>query len=111
MGGVTQKVEGFFAACQRTGLTGEQGVILPQRNVENLTLRREVREAVDAGRFHLWAIDHVEEGWPVIARREAGERQPDGSFPEGTANRAVQERLSRWAHDWKKFAHPESGPL
>lgn len=108
VGGVTQKVEGFYAACERTGLTGEQGVILPRRNVENLTLRREVRDAVEAGRFHVWAIDRVDEGWPVLAGREAGERQADGSFPEGSVNRAVQDRLSRWAGEWKKFAHPEA---
>lgn len=110
VGGVADKVEGFFAACERTGLTGEQGVILPRRNVDNLVVRRGVREAVDAGRFRLWAIDRIEEGWTILTGREAGERRPDGSFPEGTVHRAVQDRLSAWAREWKRLARLEVRP-
>ncbi|HEX7118501.1 MAG TPA: ATP-binding protein [Longimicrobiales bacterium] len=107
VGGVTDKIEGFFAACQRAGLDG-QGVIVPRRNADNLVLRREVRDAVEAGRFHVWAIDRIEDGWAILAGRDAGERRDDGTFPDGTVHHAVQNRLSRWAAEWKRFAHPEA---
>jgi predicted ATP-dependent protease len=97
VGGVTEKIEGFFAACQRVGLTGEQGVILPRRNLANLVLRDEVREAVAGGRFHVWAIDRFEEGWPVLTGCEAGEEDEDGEYPEGTIYRAVTDRMDAWA--------------
>lgn len=107
VGGVTQKIEGFFAACERVGLDG-QGVIVPRRNVDNLVLRRDVRDAVEAGRFHVWAIDRIEEGWPILTGLEAGEAAADGTFPEGSVHHAVKSRLSHWASEWKRFAHPEA---
>lgn len=103
VGGVTQKVEGYFAACERVGLTGEQGVILPGRNVENLVVRRELREAVGAGRFHVWAIDRAEDGWPILAALPAGEAGPDGSYAEGTVHRAVMDQLAAWAEQWERL--------
>jgi predicted ATP-dependent protease len=107
VGGVTHKVEGFFAACERKGLTGEQGVLLPRRNVENLVLRREVREAVEEGRFHVWAADRVSEGWAVLAGMPAGEPDEEGVFPEGSVYRAVQDRLDAWA---EQALAQEGGP-
>jgi len=86
VGGVTDKVEGVFSAFEQTGLTGDQGVIVPRRNMENLVLRRPVREAVADGRFHIYAIDHIEEGWPILTGLEAGEMAEDETFPEGTVN-------------------------
>lgn len=106
VGGVTAKVESFFAACERVGLTGEQGVILPRRNVHNLMVRREVREAVAEGLFHVWAIDRVEDGWPILAGIEAGRMGPDGTFPEGTAHHAVISRLTAWT-EYAKSSRPE----
>jgi len=97
VGGVTEKIEGFFAACQRVGLTGEQGVILPRRNLANLVLRDEVREAVAAGWFHVWAIDRFEDGWPILTGLTAGEEDPSGEYPAGTVYRAVTERMDTWA--------------
>lgn len=93
---MTHKVEGFFAASARKGLTGEQGVLLPRRNVENLCLRQDVRDAVEAGRFHVWAIDDVEEGWPILAGVPAGDVDGRGRYPGGTVHKAVQERLEGW---------------
>jgi len=84
------------------GLTGRQGVIIPRSNVENLTLREDVRSAVADGRFHLWAIEHIEEGWPILARREAGRIGDDG-FPEGSVYGAVADRLEAWASRWKEL--------
>ncbi|NJD09485.1 MAG: ATP-dependent protease [Gemmatimonadetes bacterium] len=97
VGGVTEKIEGFFAACQRVGLTGEQGVILPRRNLANLVLRDEVRDAVAAGRFHVWAIDAFEDGWPILTGLSAGEEDEYGEYPPGTIYRAVTDRMDSWA--------------
>ncbi len=107
VGGVTEKVEGYFDACSRAGLTGEQGVILPRRNVGNLMLREDVRTAVDEGRFHVWAVDRVEEGWPILAGRPSGEVEEDGSWTDGSVNRAVAERLALWAVLARGFAQGE----
>lgn len=106
VGGVTHKVEGFFAACERRGLTGEQGVLLPRRNVERLVLRREVRDAVAQGRFHVWAVDRVEDGWPILAGLDAGEADAEGRFPAGTAYGAAQTRLRAWADVIQRFGNP-----
>lgn len=103
VGGVTQKIEGFFAACRRVGLTGEQGVVIPRRNVPNLVLRQEVRDAVVAGRFHVYAIDRVEEGWPILAGMPAGEPTPEGTFPEGSVHHAVAAQLLAWVEEWRRL--------
>lgn len=109
IGGVTQKIEGVFAAFQEVGLTGEQGVIIPRRNLENLVLRRGVREAVAAGRFHVWAIDRVEEAWPILAGMEAGQPMENGMFPEGTVHGAVAARLDEFAERWRVMGSGEDG--
>jgi lon-related putative ATP-dependent protease len=103
VGGVTEKVEGFFDACLKAGLTGAQGVVLPRRNVGGLMLRAEIRDAVARGRFHVWAVDRVEEGWPILAGRPAGAREDHGEFVAGSVNRAVADRLARWADLWRGF--------
>jgi lon-related putative ATP-dependent protease len=97
VGGVTQKVEGFFAACQCVGLTGDQGVILPRRNVPNLVLGEEVRDAVAGGQFHVWAIDRFEEAWPILTGMVAGEEDENGVYPPGSLYRAVTDRMDAWA--------------
>lgn len=93
VGGVNEKVEGFFRACKARGLTGTQGVILPAQNVRNLMLDREVREAVAAGKFHLWAVRHLDEVIPIMTGMPAGGRNPDGTFEEGSFHARVLERL------------------
>ncbi len=93
VGGVNEKVEGFFRACQAKGLTGTQGVILPAQNVRNLMLDQEVREAVRAGKFHLWAVRHIDEVIPIMTGLPAGVRRPDGTFEEGSFHTRVLERL------------------
>jgi predicted ATP-dependent protease len=104
VGGVTHKIEGFFAACRRRGLTGEQGVLMPRRNAQNLVLRREVREAVRNGDFHIWAVDRFEEGWPILAGMEAGEVDDEGAYPEGSVYAAAQDRLAEWARAIQAFS-------
>jgi predicted ATP-dependent protease len=103
VGGVTEKVEGFFAACRCVGLTGRQGVILPRRNVENLVLREEVRDAVASGQFHVWAIDRFEEGWPILTGMVAGEEDEAGEYPAGSLYRAVTDRMDAWAAQLQGF--------
>jgi lon-related putative ATP-dependent protease len=110
IGGVNEKIEGFFEVCKRKGFTGEQGVIIPRSNIKNLMLRQDVVRAVEAGVFHVYAVSNVDEGIALLTGREAGERQPDGTYPEGTVNRAVQDRLMTLAERVKAFAKPEVTP-
>jgi len=95
VGGVNEKVEGFFALCSARGLTGEQGVILPEGNVRNLMLGAEVVRAVEDGAFRIFSISHVEEGIELLTGLTAGDPLPDGRFPDGSMNRRVEERLTR----------------
>jgi lon-related putative ATP-dependent protease len=103
VGGVTEKIEGFFAACQCFGLTGRQGVIVPRRNIDNLVLREDVRDAVSAGDFHVWAIDRFEEAWPILTGMVAGEPDEDGEYPPGSLYRAVTDRMDAWAEQLRSF--------
>jgi predicted ATP-dependent protease len=89
VGGVTRKVEGFYEVCKARGLTGKQGVALPASNVKNLVLSQEVVNAVKEGRFHIYAVSTIEEGLEVLTGIPAGERQEDGTYPEGTLNHRV----------------------
>ncbi|BAS29047.1 Lon protease family protein [Limnochorda pilosa] len=108
VGGVTEKVEGFYDLCLAAGLTGEQGVILPLRNVQHLTLRPDVAGAVQAGRFHLYAIDHVDQGLELLTGVPAGERDGTGRFPEGSVNARVEERLEAHARTMLQTGRPAS---
>ena len=91
--GVNEKIEGFYAVCQRLGLTTRQGVIVPRPNLQHLMLNEAVVEAVAAGRFHVYAVSTVDEALEILMDRPAGERQPDGSYPAGSINAAVLPRL------------------
>ncbi len=93
IGSVNEKIEGFFKVCKARGLTGEQGVIIPEQNVDNLMLRHEVIDAVRKNQFHIYAIKTVEEGLELLTGLKAGERGPDGEFPEGTIYARVEARL------------------
>jgi lon-related putative ATP-dependent protease len=93
IGGVNQKIEGFFEVCQAKGLTGHQGVIIPQSNVKNLMLKTKVVEAAREGRFHIYPISTIDEGMEILTGVEAGERDKDGAFPENTINGRVQNKL------------------
>jgi lon-related putative ATP-dependent protease len=93
IGGVNEKVEGFFAVCKAKGLTGSQGVVIPKSNVKNLMLKKEVVQAVKDGKFQVYAITTVDEAVTILTGMPAGERRADGSFPEGTFNFLVDKRL------------------
>jgi predicted ATP-dependent protease len=95
VGGVTTKIEGFYAVCKAQGLDGHQGVIIPATNVRQLMLRPEVVEAVAAGRFHIWAIRHVDEGLQLLTGLQAGTVRANGTFPSGSLHARVQKRLTK----------------
>ncbi len=93
IGGVNVKIEGFFDICRKKGLTGKQGVIIPQSNVRNLMLRNDVVEAVRKGEFRVWGVKTIDEGIELLTGVPAGERGPDGCFYPGSVNAAVEKRL------------------
>ncbi len=104
IGGVNEKIEGFFHLCAARGLTGEQGVLIPAANVEHLMLRREVIEAVAAGSFHVYPVEHVDQGIELLTGLPAGVPDESGVYPDGSINRRVQDRLERMARAAQKFA-------
>jgi lon-related putative ATP-dependent protease len=103
IGGVNQKVEGFFDCCRYLGLNGSQGVIIPASNVKDLMLRKDVIAAVQENKFRIYAVKTIDEGIEILTGRPAGEKQPDGTYPEGTINFLVDRRLGDLAEGLKKF--------
>ncbi len=101
IGGVNEKIEGFFAVCKGRGLTGDQGVVIPQLNVKNLMLKKDVVEAVKAGKFRIYAVKTVDEALEILMGLPAGERQADGTYPEGTLNFLVDKRLKEMSKKLK----------
>jgi len=97
VGGVTEKVEGFYDVCREIGLTGTQGVVLPATNLVNLTLRPDVLEAISEGRFHLWAVRRIEETIGILTDSDAGSPDSEGEYPEGTVYSKVTRALSLMA--------------
>jgi lon-related putative ATP-dependent protease len=97
VGGVNEKIEGFFETCARRGFADGQGVLLPRANVPHLMLRAPVREAVEAGRFRVVPLDHVDDAIELLTGMPVGERDAEGVYPSGTFNRLVDERLAHLA--------------
>jgi len=104
IGGVNEKIEGFFEICNERGLTGDQGVMIPQANVKNLMLDADVVKAVKSGKFHIYAVESIDEGMTLLSGLEMGERDEKGKYPEGTVNHRVADKLTRFASVQKKFA-------
>lgn len=111
IGGVNEKIEGFFEVCKARGLTGQQGVMIPQSNVQNLMLKEEVVEAVKAGQFSIFAVKTIDEGIEVLTGAKAGQRRADGSFEEGTINYLVDKQLREMAEKLKEYAGAMSPQL
>jgi lon-related putative ATP-dependent protease len=103
IGGVNEKIEGFFDVCAKRGLNGQQGVLIPAGNVQHLMLRRDVVDAVRTGKFHIYPVSRIDEGIELLTGVAAGERQPDGKFPKGTVNRRVEDRLVGLAEQRRRF--------
>jgi predicted ATP-dependent protease len=96
IGGVCQKIEGFFDICKARGLNGQHGVIIPTSNTKDLMLKQEVIEAAEAGLFHVHAVEHVEQAMELLTGLPAGVADEDGLFPEGSINYLIQVRLAEW---------------
>ena len=89
IGGVNEKIEGFFEVCREKGLTGKQGVIIPEANVKDLMLKTKVVEAVREGRFHIFPITHIEQGLEILTGKKAGKKK-DGSYPKNSLNFRIE---------------------
>lgn len=107
VGGINEKIEGFFDVCAARGLDGRQGVVIPESNVQHLMLRRDVVEAVAAGTFHVYPVTSVDEALEVLTGLPAGERDAEGNYPEGSVNRAVMDRLTHLAERRRELASEE----
>ncbi|MFQ5654227.1 MAG: Lon protease family protein [Planctomycetota bacterium] len=103
VGGLNEKIEGFYRLCRDRGFSGEQGVIIPRVCVPQLMLREELVDAVREGRFRVFAIDTFDEGLELLTGLPAGRRGPDGAFPEGTVHHAVETRLGALAEGLIRF--------
>ena len=104
VGGINEKIEGFFDICVARGLSGEQGVLIPAANVADLMLRREVVDAARAGQFHIWAVSDVDEALELLTGLTAGKADEKGEMPAGTFNARVAEGLARLAKMRRDFA-------
>jgi predicted ATP-dependent protease len=103
IGGVNQKIEGFFKVCQAKGLNGEQGVLIPHQNLRNLMLHGEVVDAVRQGQFHIYSARTIDEGIEILTDIAAGERRENGTYPKGTINYFVDKRLKEMAERLRSF--------
>ncbi len=103
IGGVNEKIEGFFDTCRIYGLTGSQGVLMPAANIEDLMLREDVLEAVAGGNFHIWPVMRIEQGIELLTGIKAGTRNGDGKYPAGTVFAKVDERLRDMANMMKEY--------
>jgi predicted ATP-dependent protease len=104
IGGVNEKIEGYFDICAAKGLTGEQGVLIPASNVKHLMLRPDVVEAAAAGRFRIFPIGRVEEGIEILTGTPAGAAGADGKFPSNSVFGRVEARLAQFAEAARRFA-------
>lgn len=109
IGGVNEKIEGFFAVCQAKGLTGTQGVLIPASNVKHLMLRDDIVEAVRDGQFHIYAVSTIDQGIALLTGTDAGEKQEDGMYPEGTVNQAVQLKILELAGRFRWYSSSGGG--
>ena len=96
VGGVNQKIEGFFRVCKAYGLNGEQGVIIPRQNMRNLMLDTEIVEAVRQKKFNIWAVEHIDQGLEILTGIPAGVADENGQFPENSIHERVNRKLSEW---------------
>ena len=103
IGGVNAKIEGFYDCCNKTGLTGKQGVMIPESNVKDLMLRKDVVDSVKKGKFHIYSVRSIDEGIEILTGKKAGEIKAGGSYPKGTINYLVNEKLKDLAEGLSKF--------
>jgi predicted ATP-dependent protease len=104
IGGVNEKIEGFFDICRERGLNEQQGVLIPRSNVQHLMLREDVVDAARHGQFSIYPVATIDEGIEILTGVKAGERGAEGRFPAGTINRLVEDRLRTFAERARGFA-------
>jgi len=109
IGGVNEKIEGFFEVCKAKGLTGKQGVMIPHLNIDDLMLRKDVVGAVKDGKFHIYPVKTIDQGIGILTGLEAGEILDDGRFKEGTVNGLVDKKLRELGSKIKEFEGGEEG--
>ncbi|WP_028585336.1 Lon protease family protein [Desulfogranum mediterraneum] len=107
VGGVNEKIEGFFEVCKTRGLTGSEGVLIPETNIRHLMLNQEVVEAIARKQFSIYPISTVDEAISLLTGREAGESDSGGVYPEDSVNGRVEATLLRFARDLQKFKNPK----
>jgi lon-related putative ATP-dependent protease len=110
IGGVNEKIEGFYEVCKLKGLNGEQGVMIPESNVQNLMLKEEVVEAAKAGKFNIFAVKTIDEGIEFLTGTKAGQKLEDGTFEKGTVNYLVDKQLRDLADKLKQYGPYETQP-
>jgi predicted ATP-dependent protease len=110
IGGVNEKIEGFFDVCAARGLTGSQGVLIPATNQRHLMLADRVIEAVEAGQFRIYAVETVDQAVELLSGLPAGEADGDGGFADGTFYAHVAKRLAQFAEARKKFGASDNAP-
>ncbi|MQA66901.1 MAG: AAA family ATPase [Alphaproteobacteria bacterium] len=108
IGGVNEKIEGFFDVCKQSGLTGDQGVLIPAANVQHLMLRRDVVDAVTAGTFRVYSVRTIDEGIELLTGVPAGVRGGDGRFPPDSINGRVEAKLAAYAEAARRFMHRDT---
>jgi lon-related putative ATP-dependent protease len=108
IGGVNEKIEGFFDVCRERGLTGDQGVLIPAANVKHLALRDDVIEAVAGGSFHVFPIETVDEGVELLMGAPLGAPDGEGAYPEGSIGARIERRLDAFTEGWRAFESREA---
>jgi len=103
IGGVNEKIEGFFEVCKAKGLTGKQGVMIPHLNIDDLMLRKDVVQTVQEGKFRVYPVKTIDQGIAILTGVEAGERLEDGRFKEGTVNNLVDRKLQELGKKIKEY--------
>ncbi len=109
IGGVNEKIEGFYQVCKAKGLTGKQGVIIPVSNQKNLMLRQEVVESVKKGKFHIWAVKNIDEGIEILTSTPAGKPDKKGNYPENCVHGKVIDRLESFMQEISKLSSAQEG--
>ena len=107
IGGVNEKIEGFYDCCKNMKLTGGQGVMIPDSNVKDLMLRKDVIDAVKKNKFKIYAVKTIDQGIEILTGKKAGELKADGTYSRGSINALVDDRLKKLAEGLKKFGGDE----
>jgi len=110
IGGVNQKIEGFYDVCKVRKFTGTQGVMIPHQNIDNLMLRKDIINTVKHGKFHIYSVKTIDQGIEILTGVKAGRRKKNGTYEIGTVNHLVDKKLQGFANKWKSFRIGVEGP-